>query len=85
MTVLVPPAVLEKMQAVLDLPMTADIVQELGRSDLIGIEAGDEIPYVMTNKLPIPGCDQTVHTQCDATPGERELIPIVRAVVQVAP
>jgi hypothetical protein len=61
MTVLIPPAVLEEVQAVLDLPMAADVIQELGCGDPVGIETGDEVPYVMTNKLPIPGCDHTVH------------------------
>lgn len=85
MAVLVPPTVLEKVQAVLDPPVIADMTQELSRSDPIGIEAGDEVSYVMTNKPPVPGRDQTVHTQRDAAGWEGELVPVVRAVFQVAP
>lgn len=49
MAILVPPAVIDVMQPVLDAPMTSDVPHELIRTYLVGRETGDAVAGFTAN------------------------------------
>jgi hypothetical protein len=61
--VLVPPAVLQEVEAVLQPPVIADMPQEVGGGDAVGIEARDEVPHVVRENLAVGGADFTIDAQ----------------------
>lgn len=71
--VLVPPAILHKMEAVFQSPVVADVPQEVRRGDAVRIEARDEIPHVVREQLAAGGANLTINAECypATAPGER--------------
>ncbi|QEG33085.1 hypothetical protein Pr1d_03460 [Bythopirellula goksoeyrii] len=52
-TILVPPAVFQKVQAVFYSPVLANVPQEIGGGDLIGIKAAHIVASIMQNDFAI--------------------------------
>lgn len=46
-TVFVPPAILDEVQAIFHLPMAPDVGVKLGRRDRTRVEAGYEVPAIL--------------------------------------
>ena len=85
MTILVPPAILDEMQAVFDLPMPTDIRLKLGCRYQIWIQAGREIPAFEGKKLAIGGAHLAVDANGDLAVREIQTFTNVRGIVQVGP
>ena len=62
-TIFVPPAVLQEVQAVFQSPMLADVLQQFRRGDAIRIEAGNEVTHVMREHDAVAGMNDAVDAQ----------------------
>lgn len=85
MPVLVPPAVFEKEVAVFDLPVIADMGQQLLGRDLRRIEAGQKVTTIMRYDISIDGQDVAIDVQADPTAGKAQFLADVIGVVQAQP
>ena len=74
-TILVPPAVLDEMEAVFHLPVAANIFQQFPRRDGIGIEAGNEVPAFAGKKRTIGRTQLTIGTGSDFAAGDVQMFP----------
>lgn len=83
MAVFVPPAIFEKVQRVLDLPMATDIGQQLPSVDGAWVEAGDEVAGVVRNGSAVGGDRVAIDAQREAAAGEAERLADVIGVIQV--
>lgn len=83
--VLVPPAVFEKEVAIFDLPMIADMGQQLLGRDLRRIEAGQKVTTIMRYDIAIGGQYVAIDAQADPTAGEAQLLADIIGVVQAQP
>lgn len=63
MAILVPPAILQEVQTVFDPPVVADVPQEVGGGDAVGIEARYEVPHVVRENLAVARTDFTIDAQ----------------------
>ena len=79
--ILVPPAVFEKEDTVLDLPVIANCGQQLSGGDRAGIDAGKKIARVRQPHGAIVSDDITVHAERDLAAWEAEGFANVLAVV----
>lgn len=79
--VLVPPAVFEKEDAVLDLPVIADRGQQLVGSNGAGIDTGEKVARVGEPHGAIVGDDIAVHAKRNLATWEAEGFANVLAVV----
>jgi len=79
--VLVPPAIFEKVQAILDLPVATDIAQQIVRGDRLGIEAGDEVAHVVRNHFAVWPAQLTIDAQRDAAARQLQRFTNVVGVV----
>lgn len=61
--VLVPPAVIDEVQAVLDLPMIAHQPQEFGRGDPVWVQAGNEVARVVRDKFAVGFANLAIDAQ----------------------
>ncbi len=61
--ILVPPAILQEVQAVFDPPVVADVPQQVGGGNAVGIEARYEVPHVVRENLAVGGADFTIDAQ----------------------
>lgn len=61
--VFVPPAILQEVETVFHSPMVADVPQQIRRGDLLGIEAGDEIPHVVRENLAVGSANLAINAQ----------------------
>ena len=52
-TILVPPTVLDEVQAILNLPMAANICLEISGRDRVGIQTGHEVPTFARNEFAV--------------------------------
>ncbi len=84
-TIFVPPTVLEKEQAVFDLPMRADGAQQLLGGDRVGIEAGEKIACVGGSQRTVRVDHVPINTQRNLRVGEVQWLTKVTGVVQVEP
>ena len=78
--VLIPPAVLQKEDAVLDLPVIADRREELLGGDRTGIDAGHEVARIGQPHCAIVGDDVAVHAQRDLAAGKAQRLADVFGV-----
>lgn len=85
MTILIPPAVFEEEVAVFDLPMIADMGQQLVGRDLRRIEAGNKIAAIVRNNVAGGSDHVTVDAQSDPAAGKSQLVANVICVVQGEP
>jgi hypothetical protein len=63
MAVLVPPPVLQEVEAVLQPPVIADMPQKVGCGDRVGIKAGNEVPHVVREDFAVGSANFTIHAQ----------------------
>jgi len=85
MTILVPPAILDEEEAVLDLPVRADRGQEILGTDSLRIEAAQKIASVGKRDRSVLAGYVPINTQENAASGETQGIANVIGVVQVEP
>ena len=81
MTILVPPPVFEKEEAVFDLPVLADEFQQLVRTDLARIEVAQEVARIVRAHGAIAGNHVAIHAQGDLAAGEVKRLADVIGVV----
>ena len=62
-TILVPPSILQEVQAIFHAPMVADIPQEVRGGNAVGIEARHEIPHVVRKDFTVGGADLAINAQ----------------------
>ena len=84
-TIFVPPPIFAEVQAVFDAPMIPHVRQDVGGRDLVGVEAGDEVPHVVRDELAGGGADLAIDADCDAAAGEVEDLAEIGRVVQIDP
>jgi len=85
MAILVPPAILDEEEAVLDLPVRADRGQELSGADSFRIEAAQKIARVEKRDRSVLAGYVPINTQENAASGETQGMANVIGVVQVEP
>ena len=57
------PAIFQEMQAVFNLPMTANIAQQIGRRYLIRVKTGDVVTHIVRDDLAVGRAQLTIHAQ----------------------
>lgn len=85
MAILVPPAIFDEEQAVLDLPMGADGRQQFGGGNLAWVEAGKKVARVGEQHATVVGDYVPINTQCNLRPGKRQRFTNVVDVLQIEP
>ena len=85
MTVFVPPAILDEVQAVFHLPMAANGCVKFGRCHRTRIETADEIPAFLKQKNTIGRPHFTIGTDGDLAAGNVQTLTQILGVVQVDP
>lgn len=85
MTILVPPAVFDEMQTVLDLPMIADKFLQTGSGHLRRIKACDKVSRVMRKSVLRSVEHLAVDTKNDLTIRQVQLLAKVVGIVEVVP
>jgi hypothetical protein len=63
MTILVPPAVFQEVQAILNPPVLANVSQEIGCGHLLGIKAAHIVACIMQNDFAIVSTQLAIHAQ----------------------
>ena len=61
--ILVPPAILQEVEAVFQPPVVADVPQEVRGGDALGIEARHEVPHVVREHFAVGGANFTIDAQ----------------------
>ena len=84
-TIFVPPAVLDEMEAVFHLPVATNIVLEFTRRDRIGIQAGDEVPAFAGKKFTLRRAHFVIRTNADLATGNVQMLSDMLGVVEVDP
>jgi len=84
-TVLIPPAVLDEVQAVFHLPVAANVLLEIGSRDGVRIETGHEIPALTRNEFALGATDFAINSDGDATFGNVQTLPNVLGIVEADP
>lgn len=83
--IFVPPTVFEKKVAIFDLPMIADMGQQLGGRDPLRIEAGQKVATVVRHDLAIGSEQVAVNAQPDSAAREFQFFANIVCVVQRQP
>ena len=83
--ILVPPAVLDEVQAVFHLPVAADVRVKVGRRDIARIEAGHEVPAFLEQEMAIGRTHFAIDAQGDLAVGNVQTLAEIRGVVKVEP
>ncbi len=81
MTILVPPAVFQEVQAVFNSPVLANVPQEICGGYLLGIEAAHVVTCIVQHDFTIVCAQLSVDTQTNLTTGKIERFPDVIGVV----
>lgn len=79
--VLIPPAVFEKEDAVLDLPMSAHGSQQVVGTNVVGTDAGQEVARIGQLHRAIVADDITIHAQRDLTAWKGQPLANVLGIV----
>lgn len=79
--ILVPPAVFEKENAILDLPVIADMGQQFIGPDFARIDAGQEVARVVQTHGAVFGRNVAINAERDLAAGEVQLFANVFGVV----
>ena len=85
MAVLIPPAILDEVQAVFHLPMAANVGVKLSRRDRARIEAGHEISAFVKQKSIIGRSHFTIGADGDLTVGNVQTLTEILGILQVDP
>lgn len=80
-TIFVPPAVFQEVQAVFNLPMTANITQQISRRNLRRVETGNKITHIMRDNLSTRSAQLAINAQRDLTTRQVERLTNVIGVV----
>jgi len=84
-TVFVPPAILEEVQAVFHLPMAPDVGVKIGRRDRAWIEAGDEVPALVKQQNTLGRTHFTIGADGDFATGNFQTLTNILGIGQVDP
>lgn len=84
-TIFVPPAVLDEMEAVLHLPVAANVRLEFTRRDRLGRQAGDEVAAFAGKERALRATHFAIHADADPAAGNLQMLLDVRGVVEVDP
>ena len=84
-TIFVPPAVFNEVQAVFHLPVPADVALELFRRDQSGIQAGYEVPAFAGKKLALGRTHFTIDSGGDLAAGNVQTLSDILGIVEVDP
>jgi hypothetical protein len=84
-TIFVPPAVLDEMEAVFHLPVATDGVQQFSRRDRIGIQTGHEVAAFVGKKLVLRRAQFAINTNADLTTGNVQTLSNILSVSEVEP
>jgi hypothetical protein len=83
--IFIPPAILDEVQTVFNLPMAANVGVKLGRRDRARIEAAYEITAFVKQKSTIGRSHFTIGADGDLTVGNVQTLTEILGVVQVDP
>ena len=83
--VFVPPAVFDEEVVVFDLPMIADVGQQVRGRDAVGIETGHKVTAVVRCHAAIGRDQVSIDPQGDATTREGQLVANVVGIAQGEP
>lgn len=83
--ILVPPPILQEVKAVLHPPVVADVPQEVGGGDAVGIETRREVPHVVRDDFAVEGANFTIDAQRYTATSKIERFANVVGVLQVDP
>ena len=61
--ILVPPAVLQEVEAVLQPPVIANVPQEVGGGDAVGIETRHEVSHIVREDFAVAGANLAINAQ----------------------
>ena len=84
-TVFVPPAVFDEMEAVFHLPVVANVALEFFRRDFTGIQAGHEVPAFAGKELVFRATHLAINTDGDLATGNVQTLPDMLGVVEIDP
>jgi hypothetical protein len=84
-TVFIPPAILDEVQAIFHLPMPPDVGVKLGGRDRARIKAGDEVPALLKQEKTIGRTHFTIGTNGDLAAGNIQMLTDILGVGQVDP
>lgn len=85
MTILVPPAVFDKVKTVFDLPVAANVGLQLGCRDGTRVEAGHEIPALVGENPTVGRTHFTIDANDDFAMRKVQTLADILGVVQVEP
>lgn len=85
MTILVPPAVFDKVKTVFDLPVAANVGLKLGCRDGSGVEAGHKIPALVRENSSIGQTHFTIDANDDLAMRKVQTLADIFGIVQVEP
>ena len=85
MAVFVPPAIFDEVEAVFDLPVSANVGVKLGRRDHVRVEAGHEIPALVEENLSLGRTHFAIGTDGDLAVGKVQTLADMLGVIQVDP
>ena len=85
MAVLIPPAVLQEVEAVFHLPMPADIRLQVRRGDRTGVKTGDKIATFTGENVSRGRTHFTIDAQRDLASGDVQTFAQIRGIGKVDP
>jgi hypothetical protein len=83
--IFVPPAILDEMQAVFDLPMSTNVRLKLGGCHQLRIEAGYEVPAFVGKNVPCGRAHFTIDADGNLAMRKIQALADIRGIVQVDP
>lgn len=83
--VFVPPAVFDEVQAVLHLPVTANVLLEIRGRHRPGIQTGHEVPAFAGEKLTVGAAHLAINADGDSAIGNVQMLPDILGVIKAEP
>ncbi len=84
-TILVPPTVLDEVEAVFHLPMAANVPLEFAWRDRIGIQTGHEVPALARKQFAGGAAYFTINADGNLTAGYVQTLPNILGILEVNP
>ena len=84
-TVFVPPAILDEVQAIFHLPVAANVDVKPGGADRAGVATGDEIPGIVEQDRAIGRAYFAIGADGDLAVGKAQTLTNILGVVEVEP
>jgi hypothetical protein len=85
MAVLIPPAIFDEVQAILHLPVVANVGLQYGGRDATGVEASREIAAIVQENLSLGRAHFAIDTEDDLAIGKVQTLADIPSVIQVEP